>query len=57
VYQLYVKVDDKGNIVDSIGGENLIVINYVYDYFFEVDEETLKNISNFKVENGQLVLK
>jgi hypothetical protein len=57
VYQLYVKVDDEGNIVDSIGGENLIVMDYVYDYFFEVDEETLKNISSFKVENGQLVLK
>jgi hypothetical protein len=57
VYQLYVKVDDEGNIVDSIGGENLIVMDYEYDYFFEVDEETLKNISSFKVENGQLVLK
>jgi hypothetical protein len=57
VYQLYVKVDTDGNIIDSMGGKNLILLDYEYDYFFTVDEETLKNISAFKVENGQLVLK
>jgi hypothetical protein len=57
VYSLYVKVDTDGNIVDSIAGKNLILLDYDYDYFFTVDEDTLMNLSNYKVETGQLVLK
>lgn len=56
MYTIYLYVDENGDISESYGGIDGIIING-YDYEFEVSEEVLNNIHLYKVVDGQLVLK
>jgi hypothetical protein len=55
--KLYCDVDEQGNIITVLAGETIIP-DREYDYFFTFESwSEVENISLYKVENGQLVLK
>ncbi|WP_176535341.1 hypothetical protein [Bacillus cereus] len=54
---LYVNVDQEGNIINSVTGET-VVPNVEYGFCFEVDGWDIPmNIDKYKVVNNKLVLK
>ena len=59
--QLFVNVDETGNIKKEYSGENIVAEDN-YDYFFLTEKATIENLPNLKVVIGenmkpQLVLK
>ncbi len=54
---LLVKCDYYGNILETTGGSS-VTVDTEYDYFFSgLDKETLLNIHEYKIQDGDLVLK
>lgn len=47
--QLFVNTDEQGNIVDAQFGENIIMTDS-FSFSFLVDENTIQNLHNYKVE-------
>jgi hypothetical protein len=45
---LYVNIDEDGNIVDSLYGQNIIP-DREYDFFFYTTEEIAENAFDYKV--------
>jgi hypothetical protein len=58
MYKLWINVDVDGNIVNAYGGYENFVVEPVetYDYYFEVTDAIYKNIRNYKLVNGELIL-
>ena len=46
--QLFVNVDDTGEIINAQYGENIVATDE-FNFFFLVDEEMIKEIQNYKV--------
>ena len=46
--QLFVNVDDEGEIINAQYGENIVATDE-FNFFFLVDEETMQTIQNYKV--------
>jgi hypothetical protein len=59
MYKLWVNVDTDGNIIDAYGGYETVVGEPLqeYTYYFEVTDTIFKSKHNYKVVNGELVLK
>jgi hypothetical protein len=55
---LFCNVDEYGKIIESICGERVIPTKqYQYFFYLNADIETvMKNIPNYRVVNGQLIL-
>lgn len=49
LWRLFVNTDSEGNIIQTYIGENIAASN-PFTFFFLVDEETAKNIFDYKVE-------
>lgn len=57
IYKLAVNVDGNGEFVDMYYGPNIVILQ-PYDYIFEgVKQEVIDDLTNYKVENGELVKK
>lgn len=46
--QLFVKVNENGEIIESYAGRNIIAVDQ-YDYFFLVEESMAEKINDYKV--------
>jgi hypothetical protein len=59
MYKLWVNIDYEGNIANGYGGYEKYVGEPLepYDYYFEVTDVVYKTIGQYKVSNGELVLK
>lgn len=49
LYQIFVDVDEEGNVRDNMVGINIIP-DREYDFFFYQDVDIALNINNYKVE-------
>ncbi|OCA84480.1 hypothetical protein A8F94_17440 [Bacillus sp. FJAT-27225] len=57
MYKIWLNTDAEGNIIETYGGfvEFVLPPDKEYDYFFEVDGKTFKDIGNYQVIDGDLV--
>lgn len=55
--KLFVNVNESGEIIETFGGVEEIIPDKDYDFLFEVDIDVLLNTHNYKVVNGELVVK
>lgn len=57
IVKLFVNVNESGEIIETFGGVEEIIPDKDYDFLFEVDIDVLLNTHNYKVVNGELVVK
>jgi hypothetical protein len=57
MYRLWItEVNEDNHVINWYGG-TLAIESDPYLYYFEVEEEVFKNAQQYKVVNGELVLK
>lgn len=51
---IYLKTNNDGEIISSVGGGSTFIPEKGYDHMFEVDQSTMESIHLFKVEDKKL---
>jgi hypothetical protein len=54
---IYINTDEQGNIIDAFAGGDNIIPTETFEYHFTFESFDLDTLLDYKVENGQLVLK